>query len=101
MDTIQEAIKELHSSELFNEGSLVSGHLDKARTLAMIAVAEQIERVADKLTKEQSEECPAKRMVITFNDETTRDQTNSLSVALTSIMDSLKITAVIVYDEGE
>lgn len=98
MDTIKEALEQIHSSE---EARSIEGRnlfLARAQALATLALAEQVERCADRL---ENKEDPAKRIVITFNDDTTQDQIDTLSQAITLMQDQLKITAVIVYENGE
>ena len=98
MDTIAEALEQIHSSE---EARSIEGrdmYLARAQALATLALAEQVERIADKLPDKELSN--SKRIVITLNDDTTQDQVDTLTHAITLMADQLKITAVIVYEQA-
>lgn len=98
MDTIQEALEQIHSSE---EARSIEGrnlYLARAQALATLALAEQIEKLTEKMP---DKELSGKRIVITVNDDTTQDQIDSFTQAVGLMADQLKITAVIVYEGGK
>lgn len=97
MDTIQEALQQLNMSRFSMGDDHTQEHLDRAQVLATIALAEQIEKLTQKLSDRELSN--SKRLVVTVNDDTSQEQIDVLSNSIMEIAESLKIVAVIVYEQ--
>lgn len=98
MDTIAEALRYLYNSEQLRP-SQADSHVIRAQVLATLALAEQVEKLTEKLPDKELSN--AKRVTITFNDDTTQDQIDTLCQAIALMTDQLMITAVIIFEHGE
>lgn len=98
MDTIAEAFRSLFNAEQ-SRPAQAEWHVSRAQALATLALAEQIEKLTEKLPDKELSN--AKRVTITFNDDTTQDQIDTLCQAIALMTDQLMITAVIIFEHGE